>query len=933
MYLVKRLFICCLLSIIAVALSLQGQKPASRVSERTYNIADSLYLLEEPSVASDDEALRLFLLVASAVQKMPDELRINSLIKAANIHQGYNRYEEANYLYHRAVNEVQQTQGFKGLLYEAYLYLGSSMYFNSVVDSATHYFEQASEIAMNNKEGLYLPELNRLYNSLGAIYYEGANYKQAINYFETAVSFTPSDAPYYDEFYGNIQSNIANCLLKLHLYDSSIRIFNQVKSLNDPSSVVTQNLAHAYVETGAFDSAFTIYKKLVPTTGPAKIVALNDLGRIFMHQGQWKKAETMFDSAISLNKVLTGKLQNKDKAMSYLFLSQLTENLGLLDESISWANEGLEEVHLQFLLKTNFDIPDDVSNTVSPITFYQILFQKANLLFKKYQGDKNEKLLDASLASYLKAIETLHYILKSFDNDEAKVFFIENSKALFDAAIAVTYEACNKNEKYLPDFAYVLESYKGNVLLQNLEHKEVRRNKDIPKDLLGKEAEIKQLYAAYLTKLNQATNEKEAADIKKKLSGLQVELSRLQKSMEKYEGQQWKNRESKLSELAELQNKLDNQTAVLNYYVSGEYIYMLCITGKSTIVKRILADETYYTTFNSFIRQTYQISDGVRYQGYPMAKMLYDYLIKPVEPFISNANRLVIIPDENLFYLPFDALMKSLDKNDFLLNHYVISYHYSASLLLQKKSISSLHSKLDSVLAFAPYTKAITFMASNEPTLPFSDDEVNLGVISKHFSERATKTQFLKTYQGFKYIHLATHATLGADSSNNWIKFYPEKGNTESNKLYIHEIYNMNFYGTDLVTLSACETGGGLSVSGEGLVSLSRAFIYAGANGIVSTLYKTDDLVTAFIMKRMYHHLENGNDVAEALQKSKLDLIESDEINSRLKSPNYWANFVYVGKIQKQTSWSAFKYLFAILLLTGVVGGIFYYKKLKATKP
>ena len=932
MYLFKWLSIFCLIWLLAAAISLTGQKPPSRISEKAYITADSLYILEEPTVATDDEALHLFLLVAGAVQKMPEDLRIKSLIKAANIHQGYNRFDDANMLYHRAINEIKKSNGFADLLYEGYLYLGSSMYFTGEIDSATQYFELASEIAMRNKEGLYLPEQDRLYNSLGAIYYEAANYKQAINYFETAISFTSPNGKLYKELYGSIQSNIANCLLKQHQYDLSISIFNQLMNRSYQTSLITQNLAHAYVEKGAFDSALAIYKKLEPPVGIARITALNDLGRIYMYKGQWKQAESIFDSAIGVNKALTGSLQNKDQALSYLYLSQLTVNLGLIDESISWANEALEAVHLEFTLKTTFDVPADVSNTVSPITFYQILFQKANLLFKKYQKEKNKKILDASLASYLKTIETLHYILKSFDNDDAKIFLIENSKTLFDAAIAAMYEACSMDDKYLPDFAYLLESYKGNVLLQNLENNEIRRNKDIPKDLLDKEAAIKQLYAAYLTKLNQATDEKEGTEIKKKITGIQVELSRLQKSMEKYEGQRWKGRESKLSELAELKNNLDNQTAILNYYVSGEHIYLLCITSKSTVVKRIETDEIFYKTFNSFIRQTYQISDGERYEGYPLANMLYNYLLKPIEPFISNANRLIIIPDENLFYLPFDALMKSSEKGDYLLNQYVISYHYSTSLLLQKKSPSANHSKKDSVLAFAPYTKAITFIASNEPTLPFSNDEINRNDVNKHFSEKATKNQFLKNYQGFRYIHLATHATLGADSSTNWIKFYPENTIPGDNKLYVHDIYNMNFYGTDLVTLSACETGGGLSVSGEGLVSLSRAFIYAGANGIVSTLYKTDDLVTAFIMKRMYHHLEKGNDVAKALRKSKLDLIQSKEINSRLKSPNYWANFVYVGKIKKQTGWSALNYLITIILFTGVVGGIFYYKNLKATK-
>ena len=121
----------------------------------------------------------------------------------------------------------------------------------------------------------------------------------------------------------------------------------------------------------------------------------------------------------------------------------------------------------------------------------------------------------------------------------------------------------------------------------------------------------------------------------------------------------------------------------------------------------------------------------------------------------------------------------------------------------------------------------------------------------------------------------------------------------------------------ELVILSACESGAGLKAGGEGLLSLSRAFIYAGSDGIVSTLYKTDDRVTAFLMKRLHHYRQQGYHPAEALRKGKLDLLESKEINSRLKTPNYWANFIYNGKIPQPESRRI--WLLAVIPLLGMV--------------
>jgi CHAT domain-containing protein len=181
--------------------------------------------------------------------------------------------------------------------------------------------------------------------------------------------------------------------------------------------------------------------------------------------------------------------------------------------------------------------------------------------------------------------------------------------------------------------------------------------------------------------------------------------------------------------------------------------------------------------------------------------------------------------------------------------------------------------------------------------LPFSLNEIDYDRSRKFIGSMATKDQFLQNYRQFKILHLATHASLGKDSSSNWIQFFPDSSSSSSGRLYVHEIYNLQLSANDLVILSACETGSGLTVGGEGLLSVSRAFMYAGAEGIISTLYKTDDRVTAFIMKRLAHYLQNGKSPEDALRLSKIDLIKSDEMNHRVKSPNYWSNFVYIGKI------------------------------------
>jgi CHAT domain-containing protein len=106
--------------------------------------------------------------------------------------------------------------------------------------------------------------------------------------------------------------------------------------------------------------------------------------------------------------------------------------------------------------------------------------------------------------------------------------------------------------------------------------------------------------------------------------------------------------------------------------------------------------------------------------------------------------------------------------------------------------------------------------------------------------------------------------------------------------------------------LSASETGTGKLVKGEGLMSLSRAFAYAGCPNIITSLWKAEDKTTAFITRRLHHYLEKGFPKDKALQQAKLDMLRSDDTDPRYKTPNYWAHLVFIGNyepLQRRNNW------------------------------
>jgi CHAT domain-containing protein len=272
------------------------------------------------------------------------------------------------------------------------------------------------------------------------------------------------------------------------------------------------------------------------------------------------------------------------------------------------------------------------------------------------------------------------------------------------------------------------------------------------------------------------------------------------------------------------------------------------------------------------------------------AATLHRWCIQPLLRHLQGVKRLVIIPDHDLQYLPFEVLAPENGKT--LQEGFAISYNYSAVFFgtpLKKQSAASRQ------LGLAPFGGHKTAYPGNLLPLPASAEEIKSIIGDKLVDSAATKQAFTKTASSYSSIHLATHAAANDhEPENSYIAFYPS-GTDNNYKLYQPEIYNLNLQQTQLVILSACETGQGQFVHGEGMMSLSRAFSYAGCKSVITSLWKADDASTAYITKRLNHYLQSGKPKDIALQQAKLDYLNDGSIPGRMKTPAYWAHLVLIG--------------------------------------
>ena len=237
-----------------------------------------------------------------------------------------------------------------------------------------------------------------------------------------------------------------------------------------------------------------------------------------------------------------------------------------------------------------------------------------------------------------------------------------------------------------------------------------------------------------------------------------------------------------------------------------------------------------------------------------------------------------------------------------------VSYQYSATMRSQEENKATIQ---NNILAMAPVFEnqdnVNQKFASVIPEDIFRDNmneligsESELRSINKlyageyYYRSMATEAKFKASAPSSSIIHLATHGYVNHENADkSSLYFLDDTISGEDGQLNAYEIMGMDLSNTQLVTLSACNTGVGAIQKGEGVASLGRAFAYAGCQNQLISLWPANDKSTTAIMSHYYSNLKNGLGKSESLKNAKLAYLS--EAPQVLKHPYYWAGFVYYG--------------------------------------
>lgn len=317
-----------------------------------------------------------------------------------------------------------------------------------------------------------------------------------------------------------------------------------------------------------------------------------------------------------------------------------------------------------------------------------------------------------------------------------------------------------------------------------------------------------------------------------------------------------------------------------------------------------------------------------------VAHRVYRQLLGSALDAAGSAGRpigeLVIVPDGPLHLIPFEALVTSpapagrFQDLAYLLRRASVSYAPSASVLAsldgpRARGGDVAGGELEFLAFAAPrYDGPVAFdcpdSAAGSAALPASSAVRSLDLGDLRGAGREVRTiaapygERARVYEGSsasesrvktgpeigaaRRLHFAVHG-VACESipGRSGLLLAPDADRGQDGILQTREIFELDL-SADLVVLSACETGLGRLVSGEGVVGVARAFFYAGAPSLVVSLWQVSDRSTALLMASFYEAMDRGDDKAAALRRAQLELIDGDSSHS---APFFWAPFVLLG--------------------------------------
>lgn len=765
-----------------------------------------------------------------------------------------------------------------------------------------------------------------VYNNLGNIYFYFGDYEKAIDYYQYSIedSFQPRAMAMRYKNIAHAYSQAGQHKPTLFYYHKAIRTLEGTVAAN-LKSWIYNNLGKHHLQCNSLDSAAFYFNAAIALPASPKELLKNHKERAKVYQVQQKydlalqdlaKAESIAQNLYATKKhPILGEI-NFIKGQIALTQQQPKLALTFFQKAIIALVEDFNDLDI----KAN----PTLQNISSKLDLLDILNAKANVLAAIGEGTTAQ-------ATYQKAAELIDIIrLKDIQTASAKYQLLAKAKDIYEAAIQVALS----QQDVATAFSFSQKGH-GLLLSQAVMDKAALHFTGIPDSLLAEEQSLKEKIGGLVYQLQQNHLDTATANLlfETRLAYEQL-LTQLEQTYPNY--YQAKYTIPKAT-IAEIQDKLDEETALLEYFLGDSVIYTFLITTSQIEVFT-------HPKSPQFLKQVQDLQQSIAhfstaaqsFQTYTStAHLLYNSLLKqPVAALPSTIQQLIIIPDEELHYIPFAVLLSEqatqfkqarYDLLSFFIKDYIISYDYSSALFIEKYG-RTFSKQLKSMIGFAPtFTGATSMLRDGETLTDLLHNKEEVTEIQKiaggkiYLDTAATTQAFRREVSNYKIAHIASHATFSDSLPLSGIHF-------SDASLRPYEIYNLPLH-LELVVLSACETGSGQLRKGEGMVSWAQAFLHAGCPSVVASLWKVNDNTTSQLMIDFYDYLFTGHAKSKAINLAQRQHL-AQALSSFDAHPYYWAAFIQIGNTQPvQSQDNSLYWVFVGLVLLLFLFWVFRIKK------
>jgi CHAT domain-containing protein len=847
-------------------------------------------------------------------QDYSDSIQLASLYgNLANAHYIMFQYDSSAKYYKKLIPLLNSESVIKELGPKSYWSI--ALYYNSkgLSDSALLYYQKVVEIigdpneqnvgthiAMNTNRSIELRKVDR---------------------FEEAFEFSKESLLLYSKF--NLDENdqtiidfryeLAEVYRSLGHNHKAIRLYNQVREIE--SSIYGRTDIHnaynyvgignAFQNLGEFDSALNYYGKAMKIANLQESNLTYYKGTINQLKGnlyyQMNKAnEALYEYHLALIRSQSDNDPNvAEKAEIGLRIALTHYMLEDFDSTKYYLYKSVKANVFQGSLDTR-SIPQIESQvySISLILESILLSVKLDLL----DSENNVGIL---CTSFLRWRDKFDLTLNN-SNDLTQLVNIQ------DKLIETLVESGVKSDFMVPLLFKLHESNHNKLLVNELELKNTRRS-ILPRSTRITINSIDQSIAFQKNELfkslphNKYDNE---LKLQSYIKDREAMLTQLKKSNPSYYEIRFGSTENLIKETRLLLTK--NQVAI-KFIQTEKSMAAILITSDKLRLFRLdyMSIDSLSNEFKKLVSKP--DNKNIYLKDYSVtANLLFQKLFGLFYNEIET-KEFIIFPDGSLRLIPFEALVVDLQNNitsykelDYLISHNSISYLHSVKAsILSKKLI--LGDKNEIAIFNPKYDGNENLNWTNNEAESIKDNfEIDL-----YEDHNASKDVFLNVSSQFRFIHFAGHAELNDEKPlSSYLRFTESK--SSDSHLTCSEIYKLPI-SCEMIVLSACETGKGAYHKGEGMISLARAFFYAGAKSVIMSLWKANDHTTSLIMRDFYAELSQGKQKHLALQKAKIKYLDkSNEINSH---PFYWSTFIANGDMSSIKSKKKFDSYWTLLII------------------